>query len=210
MGRRDVRDFVSPSPLIVPEDIRIGDIGTIGLRTLVGMGAGSLDSRMSAAASAKRTLDAPRTSVGSYVQRVTEDTECYLYLADAEEASIETAMVGDAIQPESDVLQADVAFWSAGRTRHRSVHGICIHLMTTCLSCHRKANVNFEGDSMQLIVAGIQNDNDVSLHRSSPDEAQRKARELEANGLNAVSISHITGRTYEPVEFDACFVRMFK
>ena len=60
---------------------------------------------------------------------------------------------------------------------------------------------------MQLIVTSRQNDSDVSFQRSSPDEALQKARDLEAGGLDDVSISDITGRAYEPDAFDACFVR---
>ncbi|MGU3359084.1 hypothetical protein ACLBWX_01990 [Methylobacterium sp. M6A4_1b] len=60
---------------------------------------------------------------------------------------------------------------------------------------------------MQLIVTGRQNDSEVSFQRSSPDDALQMARDLEAGGLHAVSISDITGRAYEPDEFDACFVR---
>ncbi|WP_146056531.1 hypothetical protein [Methylobacterium sp. V23] len=60
---------------------------------------------------------------------------------------------------------------------------------------------------MKLIVTGRQNDSDVSFQRSSLDKALQKARDLEAEGFDGVSISDITGRSYGPAEFDDCFVR---
>ena len=60
---------------------------------------------------------------------------------------------------------------------------------------------------MQLIVTARQDESAVSYQRSSPDEALRTARDLEAQGLAEVIFSDITGRTYEPDAFDACFVR---
>jgi hypothetical protein len=64
-----------------------------------------------------------------------------------------------------------------------------------------------DGAQMKLIITGRQNDKDVSFQRSSPDEALQKARDLEAEGLDSVSIRDITGRSYGPAEFDDCFVR---
>ncbi|WP_191970270.1 hypothetical protein [Methylobacterium planeticum] len=60
---------------------------------------------------------------------------------------------------------------------------------------------------MQLIVTGKQNGRAVSFQRASANAAVEKARQLQGEGLDGIQITDITGRTYEPHEFAACFVR---
>ncbi|GJE42268.1 hypothetical protein [Methylobacterium soli] len=60
---------------------------------------------------------------------------------------------------------------------------------------------------MQLIVTGTQNGRPVSFQRQTPDLALETALHLRDEGLAEVHITDITGRTYGPHEFAACFVR---
>jgi len=60
---------------------------------------------------------------------------------------------------------------------------------------------------VQLIVTGTQNGRLVSFQRQTPDFALETALHLQDEGLAEVHIADITGRTYGPHEFAACFVR---
>jgi hypothetical protein len=60
---------------------------------------------------------------------------------------------------------------------------------------------------VQLIVTGTQNGRPVSFQRQTPDLALETALHLQDEGLAEVHITDITGRTYGPHEFAACFVR---
>ena len=60
---------------------------------------------------------------------------------------------------------------------------------------------------MQLIVTGKQDGRPLSYQRQTPDLALEKALYLQDEGLAEVHITDITGRTYGPHEFAACFVR---
>ena len=60
---------------------------------------------------------------------------------------------------------------------------------------------------MQLIVTGKQNGEAISFQQDSADAALQKAQKLQGEGHDEVHITDITGRTYGPREFAACFVR---
>ena len=60
---------------------------------------------------------------------------------------------------------------------------------------------------MKLIVTGTQDGRPVSFQRQTPDLALEKALYLQDEGLAEVHITDITGWTYGPHEFAACFVR---
>jgi len=60
---------------------------------------------------------------------------------------------------------------------------------------------------VQLIVTGTQDGRLVSYQRQTPNMALEMALHLQDEGLAEVHITDITGRTYGPYEFAACFVR---
>ncbi|GJE45301.1 hypothetical protein [Methylobacterium soli] len=60
---------------------------------------------------------------------------------------------------------------------------------------------------MKLIVTGTQDGRPVSFQRQTPDMALETALHLQDQGVAEVYITDITGRTYGPNEFAACFVR---
>ena len=60
---------------------------------------------------------------------------------------------------------------------------------------------------MKLIVTGTKNGRPVSIQQQTPDMALEKAMHLQDEGLAEVHITDITGRTYGPHGFAACFVR---
>ena len=64
-----------------------------------------------------------------------------------------------------------------------------------------------EENTVQLIVNGTQDGRPVSFQQQTPDMALEKALYLQDEGMAEVHITDITGRTYGPHEFAACFVR---
>jgi hypothetical protein len=60
---------------------------------------------------------------------------------------------------------------------------------------------------VKLIVTGMENGRAVSFKQDSADAALEKAQKLQGEGLDGVHITDITGRSYGPREFAACFVR---
>ncbi|AWB21994.1 hypothetical protein DA075_14540 [Methylobacterium currus] len=59
---------------------------------------------------------------------------------------------------------------------------------------------------MHLVVTAHTPDGHLSYQRSSPEAALEKADELAADGHEWIVITDITGRHYEPGEFDTLFV----
>ncbi|KMO40489.1 hypothetical protein VQ02_07575 [Methylobacterium variabile] len=59
---------------------------------------------------------------------------------------------------------------------------------------------------MHLVVTAHTPDGHLSYQRTSPEAALEKADELAADGHERVVITDITGRDYEPGEFDSLFV----
>ncbi|MER2269311.1 hypothetical protein [Methylobacterium oxalidis] len=58
---------------------------------------------------------------------------------------------------------------------------------------------------MQLVVSAHQNGQPIAFQLISPGAALEKARQMQDDGLHDVHITDITGRSYAPQEFAACF-----
>ncbi|GEP07913.1 hypothetical protein [Methylobacterium oxalidis] len=58
---------------------------------------------------------------------------------------------------------------------------------------------------MQLIVSAHQNGQAIAFQQITPAAAMEKARRMQEGGLHDVHITDITGRSYAPKEFAACF-----